>query len=147
MPKQELSRHHSKLAWSFLVFAVGLCALACGSGEQAPAPEPEPAASADPTEVQSGVNVCPRFDGSLVMPQRIAPNEPSVITVSATDPDAPDSLLVFSWSAPSGTFSSNDKPVTIYRCTRVGAEQLTVVARDRRGCTTELKIDVECVAN
>ncbi|HEX2670355.1 MAG TPA: hypothetical protein VHM25_05755 [Polyangiaceae bacterium] len=128
-----------------LAVVPALSAFACGAADRAPTPEP--IASADPTEVQSGVNVCPRFDGSLVMPQRIAPNEASVITVSATDPDAPDSLLVFSWSAASGTFSASDKPVTVYHCTRVGAEQLTVVARDRRGCTTELTIDVECVAN
>jgi hypothetical protein len=147
MPTQEPSQHLSKLARSMLAFAIGLCALACSSGEHPSEREPEPAASADPTEVQSGVNVCPRFDGSLVMPQRIAPNEAAVITVSATDPDAPDSLLTFAWSAPSGSFTASDKPVTIYRCTRVGAEQLSVVARDRRGCTTELKIDVECVSN
>ena len=145
MPKHPSSQHDSKLAWSMLALALALCANACGAGDRAPTPEP--AASADPTEVQSGINVCPRFDGSIVMPQRIAPNEASVITVSATDPDAPDSLLAFSWSAPSGTFSSSDKPVTIFHCTRVGAEQLTVVARDRRGCTAELQIDVECVAN
>lgn len=145
MRKQDPSRHPAQLARSILAIATSLGVLACGAADHAP--EPEPAASADPTEVQSGVNVCPRFDGSIVMPKRIAPDEASVITVSATDPDAPDSLLVFSWSAPSGSFSSSDKPVTIYRCTRVGVEQLTVVARDRRGCTAELKIDVECVAN
>jgi len=145
MPKQASSRHRSKLAWTVLAVVTALYALACGAADHAPTPEP--AVSADPTEVQSGVNVCPRFGGSLVMPQRILPDEASVITVSATDPDAPDSLLVYSWSASSGTLSSSDKPVTIYHCTRVGAEQLTVVARDRGGCTIELKIDVECVAN
>ncbi len=53
--------------------------LLCGAADHTPTPEP--AVSADPTEVQSGVNVCPRFDGSLVMPQRIAPSVASVITV------------------------------------------------------------------
>ena len=129
-----------------LALCACLCALACGSGDHTTVPELDAGADAE-AEIHSGVNVCPRFDGTLVMPQRIAPEESSLITVSASDPDAPDSQLTFSWSAPSGRFSASDESVTSYRCDRVGVEQLTVSARDRRGCASELKIDVECIAN
>jgi len=102
-------------------------------------------AGAEQAEVASSVNVCPRFAGSLVMPQRILPDESAFIAVRAVDPDALDTQLAFSWTATSGTFTASDKSVTNYRCAQVGSEQLTVVARDHQGCTSELTIAVECI--
>ncbi len=125
---------------------VGLWLLACGSAEHAVIPEPAEA-GADQAEVSSGVNVCPLFTGSLVMPQRIAPGESTEIMVRVTDPDAPDSQLVLAWSAASGTFSASDKPMTTYRCVEPGTQQLTCTAKDKPGCVSELDIDVECVSN
>ncbi|HEY0467793.1 MAG TPA: hypothetical protein VGC79_26510 [Polyangiaceae bacterium] len=127
-------------------FASALCAFACGAGDQADVTEVMNGDDAG-AEVASGINVCPHFEGSLVMPQRIRPNEPSVIAVGATDPDASDSQLVFAWTGTAGTFDPSDKSVTIYRCTRLGSELLTVTATDRKGCVSSLKIAVECIAN
>ena len=121
-----------------------LCVLACGSGEHTQVP---PSVDADAgTSISSGVNVCPYFEDSLVLPQRIAPRESAFIAVRATDPDAADSQLVFRWSATSGTFSAGDKPVTNYSCLKLGAEQLTVTVTDRQGCSSDLTIGVQCIA-
>lgn len=125
---------------------VGLWLLGCGSAEHSVIPEPEEA-GADQAEVSSGVNVCPLFTGSLVMPQRIALGEASEIMVRVTDPDAPDSQLVLSWSAASGTFSASDNRMTIYRCGEPGTQRLTCTAKDKPGCVSTLNIDVECVSN
>lgn len=130
---------------SGLVAVAGLLILACGGAEHNRVPEPIEA-GAEPAKVSSEINICPRFEGSLVMPKRIGPDESSVIAVSATDPDAPDSLLIFDWNAPSGSFSENGKSVTSYRCAEIGSQRLTVTAEDRWGCVGTLTIDVECLA-
>jgi hypothetical protein len=129
-----------------LIAATALSLLACGAADHA-VTQGSAEAGAAPAQVSSGVNVCPHFEGSLVMPQRIGPTESAQIAVRASDPDAADSLLVFAWSAPSGSFSADDKPVTSYTCGELGTEQLTVTARDGHDCIDELKINVECVAN
>jgi len=77
----------------------------------------------------------------------IRPDESSLISVRATDPDAADSRLVFAWSAPSGSFDPSDKPVTRYRCFDLGEQQLVVTVRDRHDCTSTLIVTVQCVAN
>jgi len=81
------------------------------------------------------------------MPQRIRPDEAALITVRAVDPDASNALLTFEWRAASGSFNPSDKPVTTYRCSRLGIEPLTVSARDRQGCLSELSVPVDCIAN
>ncbi len=129
-----------------LLTCAGLWLLACGGADHVSVPEP-PDADAGPTKVNSDVNVCPVFGGSLVMPQRIGPSEAALIIVRASDPDSADSSLIYAWSAASGTFSANDRPVTNYRCSEPGTESLTVTAKDAHGCISSLTIDVECVAN
>lgn len=129
-----------------LAFGAFLALLGCGSGEQTPS-QGSAGASDEQAQVSSGVNVCPIFEGSLVMPQRINPGQSSAIVVRATDPDAPDSQLVFSWTAASGSFSASDKKTTSYRCEAPGMQRLTFTATDRVGCISTLNVDVECVAN
>src|SRR6478609_5733850 len=126
-----------------LTFGAVFGLLACGSGEQLPARESADAGD-EQAQVNSGVNVCPVFDGSLVMPQRIGPGQSSSIVVRATDPDAPDSQLVFAWSALSGSFSVSDKRATSYRCGEPGKQRLAFTATDRAGCVSTLNVDVEC---
>jgi hypothetical protein len=119
--------------------------LACGTADHAtvpPAPEGDASAS-----VASVVNLCPRFDGSLVLPQHIPPMQSAMLAVTATDPDGADSELVFAWSAPSGVFSDRDKPVTNYNCSELGQEQLTITAADHQGCSSTLTIGVVCIAD
>lgn len=129
-----------------LVMSAALSLLGCGSADHVLVPPPEEP-DASQADVSSGVNVCPVFGGSLIMPQRIRPGESASITVRVTDPDAPDAQLVFDWTASSGTFSASDKSVTTYRCDKVGTAELTVTAKDRAGCVSQQRISVECVAN
>jgi hypothetical protein len=126
-------------------FASALYVFSCGAGDQTVVPEAS--AGGEGAEVASGVNVCPQFEGSLVMPQRIHPEQASVIAVRASDPDAADSQLVFAWTATGGTLNPSDKSVTVYHCAQPGQEQLTVTATDRQGCVSDLTIAVECIAN
>jgi len=128
-----------------LLSGAGLLLLSCGTADHLQIPPEDAGESA--ADVKSAVNVCPVFGGSLVMPQRIPPDASSSIVVRVTDPDAPDSQLVFSWSAPSGSFSESDNPMTNYRCGQVGPVELMVTATDRVGCVSNLRIDVDCVAN
>ena len=137
-------RRKAKHARSLGASVAALCVLGCGAADRVDVPD-----AGDPnteTRVASGINVCPHFEGALILPQRIAPDESAFIAVRATDPDAADSLLIFAWSAMSGTFSSSDEPVTNYSCSKLGAEQLTVTAKDRLGCGSDLTISVECIA-
>lgn len=125
---------------------VGLCALACGSADHTQIPPPDDDAGRE-AQVGSGVNVCPHFDGSVVLPQRIGRDESAYVAAMATDPDAANAQLVFSWTAASGVFTVQDKPMTSYRCSRVGPEDLLVTAKDRQGCSSHLTIPVECIEN
>jgi hypothetical protein len=122
-----------------------LCALDCGTGEHVDVPETSSVDAS--TGISSGVNLCPYFQGSLILPQQLRPRESASITVRATDPDAADSQLVFSWSAASGTFSADDKPVTNYECSKLGTLPLTVTATDRQGCSIGLTLSVDCIPN
>ena len=123
--------------------ALGL--LSCGAADHAQVP---PTESPDAgTQVASGVNVCPHFEGSLILPQRIRPSESALVAVRVSDPDGDDSQLVFTWSATSGAFSSSDKAVTDYSCSEVGLQQLTFKAQDRQGCSSDMTIAVECISN
>jgi hypothetical protein len=137
-------RRSARLERGAAAVASVLCVLACGSGEHTQVP---PSVDADAgTSISSAVNVCPYFEDSLILPQRIPPRESALVAVRATDPDAADSLLAFRWSATSGTFSVSDKPVTNYSCLKLGAAQLTVTVTDRQGCSSDLTIGVQCVA-
>ena len=122
-----------------------LCAVACGSGEHTDVP---PSDEVDVNaSVTSGVNVCPRFLDSLALPQKISAGASAVIGVHATDPDGIDSQLVFHWSASSGRFSTNDKAVTTFTCSKAGIVQLTVTATDPPGCSVALTLTVDCVSD
>jgi len=126
-------------------FLAAHCVLACGTADHVTVP---PASDGDAgTSVASAVNLCPRFDGSLVLPQHILPTQSAMLAVMASDPDGADSQLVFAWSAPSGVFSERDKPVTNYKCSKLGQEQLTITAADHQGCSSTLTIGVVCIAN
>jgi hypothetical protein len=129
-----------------LAACAALFAFACGAGDHVAIP-PVEADGGTETHIASGVNLCPHFDGSLLLPQSLHPNESAYVQVSASDPDAPDSQLVFSWSASSGAFSASDKPVTNYTCAKLGTAQLTVTAKDQQGCTADLNLFVACVSN
>lgn len=134
----------------YTVGQLALCALsvalaACGSADH-PLPD-TPDASPEQAEVSSGVNVCPSFQGSLVMPGHVQVGDAAYIVVRASDPDAPDSSLTFAWSAAKGRFSSPDKAQTSYRCETPGVARLTVTATDRQGCESQLTLSVDCVTN
>jgi hypothetical protein len=130
---------------SLAALVTALFVIGCGGAEHQRLP---PAAETEAgTQVASGVNVCPRFEGSLILPQRIGPGETAVVAVRVSDPDAADSQLAFAWTATSGTFSASDESVTDYTCSEIGKEQLTFTAVDRPGCSSSLTITVECVAD
>ena len=142
----------TKLAPSAFVVAVGaLGAFACGTADHNAIP-PVPADDAgaggeQETHVASAVNVCPHIDNSFITPQQIPLNVSAVVAVTASDPDSALPDLTYAWHATSGTFSASDKPVTDYNCSKIGAQQLTVTVTDQPGCSTELTINVACVAN
>jgi hypothetical protein len=146
MPSSSYLRLSASLTRSPAALCCALCALACGTAQHTEVP-PVAETNADAgTSVSSAVNVCPFFRDSRLLPQRVPSGQSASIVVHATDPDAPDSLLSFRWDATSGTFSPDDEPVTNYRCSKVGAEQLNVTVTDQQGCSAGLTLGVECLA-
>jgi hypothetical protein len=139
------SSSRSQAAGSLIAIVGAACVLACGVADRVDVENTGDLGGE--TRITSGVNVCPHFEGSLILPERIAPSESAFIAVRATDPDAADSLLVFAWTALSGTFSASDEPVTNYSCSKLGTEQLTVTAKDDQGCSSDLTLPVECIAH
>jgi hypothetical protein len=128
-----------------IVLCVGACTLAaCGSAPQTDSTEP--ADSWTFIEVDPAVNVCPVFDRALIIPLEIPPSVSAELVVYATDPDGSDASLVYSWSAPSGTFSTPNLPATTYHCSALGPQALNVTAQDVRDCRVDLTLDVNCIA-
>jgi hypothetical protein len=128
---------------SSLICIGALASCGCGSGDQT---DPAPASNAQPfVQVEPTINVCPVFSDSLVIPLDIGPGVTAEIAVRASDPHGNDASLIYDWSAPSGTFSEPDRPVTAYRCAALGQQALQVRALDLRGCTGSLLIDVNCI--
>lgn len=128
-----------------IVLCVGACTLvACGSAPQTDSIEP--ADSRTFIEVDPAVNVCPVFDRALIIPVDIPPSVSAQLVVYASDPDGSDASLAYGWSAPSGTFSTPNRPATTYHCLALGPQVLNVTAEDVRGCRVDLALDVNCIA-
>jgi len=135
-----------KAGISHLGFGIGLVLLlGCGAAEQTDSGPGAPPESSGLTDFDPAVNVCPHFEGSLILPQTVLEGEYAFIAVRATDPDADDLSLTYRWSAPSGEFSSPLEPTTEYRCAVGGVQPLTVVASDLRSCDVELQLDITCI--
>lgn len=126
-----------------ILIGVGACStFACGAAPQADTPEDAaaPFVSFDPA-----FNVCPTFSGALVIPLDIAPNARAHIILKASDPDGLDSTLSYEWRAPTGSFSDAESAVTEYYCGALGPQALEATARDVRGCSRSLELDVTCI--
>lgn len=121
-----------------------LVLVACGSADHS---EQERPASGSPVlNVEQGFNICPQFQGSLVLPQTIAPRERAIVAVIVSDPDGDDAKLSYVWTASSGSLDAPDSSQTGYVCDDTGAQVLHVVAEDARGCHVALDITVTCLS-
>ena len=119
--------------------------LGCGAADQTKAARSDDEEN-KLVDVTPGLNLCPRFEGSIILPQSIPVDGTAFIAVRAVDPDADDLDLAYSWSASAGEFSKPDESVTDYRCGEPGDQVLTVNARDTSDCDTELHLDVTCLS-
>jgi hypothetical protein len=128
-----------------LLLAAWLAPAGCGSADRTKQERPEEPDS-QAVNVEQTINICPQFVGSIVLPQTIPPGETAVVGVHATDPDGDDALLTYEWTATSGTFSDPEQAATHYDCDATGAQILTVVTKDARGCHVQLDIAVTCLA-
>lgn len=129
----------SALCGTLLLFGCGSGEQPGNSGQTAP---PQPFVQVDPT-----INVCPRFGGSLIIPEDISPGLQAEVAVIADDPDGSNARLVFSWTASAGLFSAADRPTTGYTCSEAGPQVLNISARDPLGCTSSLALNVTCLAH
>jgi hypothetical protein len=129
---------------SILTSVVACAVFGCGASPQVDTPQStdsKPLVAFDPE-----INVCPVFEGMLVIPLDIPPNVPAQIIVKVTDPDGIDAALTYEWSAPSGNFSDPKSPITAYRCAELGPQALRVTAEDVVGCGRSTELNVSCVA-
>ena len=139
-----MARERTSSRASRFALALACCSFACGTSTHSEVYVDNDAGN--DTQVASGVNVCPRIDGSWISPQRIRPGESANIVVRAVDPDLSDKL-VCEWRAARGTFNPSDDPVTSYSCSGLGTEPLTITVTDTHGCSSAMTISVECIAN
>ena len=116
--------------------------LGCGSADQTRAVPPPDDSLLNVTE---NVNLCPHFEGSLILPQTIPPGVLAIVVVRAVDPDGNDAALTYDWSLTAGAFSETLGPSTKYSCTDLGPQVLTVVTKDAHDCHVSLDIGVSCL--
>jgi len=129
-------------------FALGAtCALAllsgCGAAdgtktarEQAP----------DDVKIDTGINACPSFIYTMVLPEAIRSGEVATVMAFATDPDWDDNKLKYVWSATSGGFDSPNDSLSQYTCADSGPQVLSVTTSDPEGCENNLDFHVVCDA-
>lgn len=131
-------------AWRPFALSCALCCVACGSSDQTRAAQND-----EPPDQQLNVsqdfNLCPYFEGSLVLPQTIAPGQTAVVVVRAVDPDGDDEALTYEWSVSAGELTEVDGPSIAYLCSETGPQILTVVTKDARDCHSTLTIAVTCL--
>jgi hypothetical protein len=129
--------------WLGLAISVrGICA--CGSTtESYELPPPVRGEIA----LEQSSNLCPIFRYWLLLPRDVRPDLTATIQVKAIDPDTGDQDLRFSWHATSGYFSEPQAPTTEYSCTELGAQALTLTARDLDDCESILELEVQCLAD
>jgi len=119
-----------------------LLALACGAADSTEAAREE---SPD-VAVDAGINTCPSFLFSMILPQAIREGEMASAVAFATDPDSSIAQIRYKWTATSGEFDDPNESFSQYACTASGAQTLSVTASDRDGCETSLNFSVECDA-
>lgn len=126
-----------------LLGSAAIC-FACSASDQTRAkPEEEP--EHEILNVAQDFNVCPHFEGSIVLPQTIPPGQQAVIVVRAVDPDGDDRALSYAWSATSGELSETTAGSTKYLCDETGPQIVSIVTTDARNCHVQLDIAVNCL--
>jgi hypothetical protein len=96
--------------------------------------------------VDTGINTCPSFQFSMILPQALRPGEMASAVALATDPDSRSATIQYKWTATSGEFDAPNESMSRYSCNEVGSQTLSVTASDRDGCETSLDFSVECDA-
>jgi hypothetical protein len=98
--------------------------------------------------VAGDLRSCPVIDSYSVSTLAAVVGSPITVQATASDADADadvDAVLRFSWSAPTGTFSSAKQPYTRYECAEPGDRVLTVSVTDG-WCTYINGFTVSCKA-
>jgi hypothetical protein len=96
--------------------------------------------------IDTGINTCPSFQFSMILPRAIRPGEMASAVALATDPDSSNGAIRYKWTATSGEFDDPNESISQYACTEAGSQTLSVTASDRDGCETSLNFSVECDA-
>lgn len=106
---------------------------------------PDEGPEAQLLNVAQDFNVCPHFEGSLVLPQTIAPGQQAVIGVRGVDPDGEDAALTYDWSVTSGELMETGHGYAKYSCDETGPQIVSIVTTDARDCHVQLDIAVNCL--
>jgi hypothetical protein len=89
------------------------------------------------------LNQCAQVDSYLMTPTSALVGEEVYLAAYAYDLE--DDAISFKWSAPAGTFSQAEWPVTYYRCDATGDQIITLMVSDNPGCVSIEEIPVTCV--
>jgi hypothetical protein len=87
--------------------------------------------------------MCPDLTMTVVAPLVFALDTPSPISGSASD-DAGDEV-VFKWSASAGRFDNRARAQTMFTCTELGAQTLTLLAVTRGSCSEAVARAFSCM--
>ncbi|HVV16461.1 MAG TPA: hypothetical protein VHH90_04595 [Polyangia bacterium] len=97
--------------------------------------------------INGTLNVCPVADGLSASPTDVAVGFPIALTITAHDSDSGPSPLGYSWTAPSGTFSSPTSANPTFTCTVPGPVTVTATASDgdpAAGCAATASVVITC---
>ena len=97
--------------------------------------------------LNGNLNVCPVADGISANPADVTVGAPVALAIAAHDADGGPSLLTYSWTATSGTFSNPSSATPSFVCSSPGPVTLTVAVSDgdtAPGCADTQSVVVTC---
>jgi hypothetical protein len=127
---------------AFCTPTTALLALGCGSADASHfVQEQEPSQE---VAIDTGINTCPSFQFSMILPQALHKGETASVLALATDPELGAAAVHYKWTATSGVFDKPEDSFSQYACADAGPQVLSVTASDPDGCEKSLDFDVAC---
>ncbi|MEM7135754.1 MAG: hypothetical protein AAF500_04195, partial [Myxococcota bacterium] len=96
--------------------------------------------------VDGKINICAELTKVVVSPLQTSVG--NVINLMADAVDQEDDPIAYRWTALTGTIADPADPITVYTCTAVGDDEITITVSDDdfEFCTSQWTVDVTCVS-
>lgn len=97
-------------------------------------------------QLSGSANVCPRIDALSVEPSEVMVGGTMALNASITDSDALPAAATYAWTANGGVLTTANSPSATFKCTAVGAFELTLTVSDTQ-CGDTANANVVCSAD